>query len=186
MAVAVCKLKSVSPYSQSKHYEVDKLEKESHADYEKRTWRERCHYDSGGNLFIPPMAFKNGIAEAAKRLAMKIPGKGQKTYTAHFEGGVLVMDPVPLPFTKDAVPGEWLFVPSDGKRGSGSRVSKCFPLVHEWEGDVTFHILDETITLEVFKAHLKEFGMFVGVGRFRPKNNGYYGRFSIVDIQWQK
>jgi len=129
MATAVCKLESISPYSQSKHYEVDKLEKESNQDYEKRTWRERCHADANGELFIPPMAFKNSIAEAAKYLSETIKGKGKATYTKHFEAGVMVMEPLPLGIKKADVLGEWLFVPSDGKRGSGSRVSKCFPCI---------------------------------------------------------
>jgi len=186
MATAVCKLESISPYSQSKHYEVDKLEKESNQDYEKRTWRERCHADANGELFIPPMAFKNSIAEAAKYLSETIKGKGKATYTKHFEAGVMVMEPLPLGIKKADVLGEWLFVPSDGKRGSGSRVSKCFPCIQSWKGEVEFHILDETITEDVFRRHLEQCGKFIGLGRFRPRNNGYYGRFRVNDIKWIK
>ena len=179
----IAHLKSASPYSQGKHYSAEKLDKESNEDYEKRTWRERMHVNSSNNVFIPPMSIKNCLAEAAKYLGIQIPGKGKATYTKHFEAGVLVMDPIVLPIKKDEVAGEWLFVPSDGKRGGGKRVSKCFPLIHEWEGMVEIHVLDETITRDVLLHHLEEAGKFIGLGRFRPRNNGYYGRFSVESLK---
>lgn len=183
--IATARLKSVSPYSQSRPYtEPVKGDRETSKDYEKRTWRERVHADDRGNVFIPPMAFKNSLSEAAKFISKQIPGKGKTTYTKHFEAGVLVTEPVPLPVKKDDVPGEWLFLNADGKRGSGTRVWKCMPCISEWEGSVVFYVLDETITQEVFLEHLEASGQFIGIGRFRPRNNGFYGRFSVEDLAW--
>jgi hypothetical protein len=186
MKTATVHLKSISAYSQSKHYETPKLEGENSRDYEERTWRDRLHSDENGEVYIPPMAFKNALSEAAKYIGMQIPGKGKSTYTKHIEAGVLVMETLPLGVKKEDVLGEWFFVPSDGIRGSGKRVSKCFPVIHKWEGVVTFHILDETVTEEVFTKHLTEAGKFIGIGRFRPRNNGFYGRFEVVGkVDWK-
>jgi len=193
MRVATAELESISPYSQSKAYTKDEFpmlgratgtSTESTADYEKRTWRERCHYGPDGHVVMPPMAFKNCISEIAKYLSVQIPGKGKSTYTKHFEAGVMVLDGLPLPVTKDTISGEWLFVPGDGRRGGGKRVWKCFPVVREWKGDVTFHVIDDVITQAVFEQHLKEAGNFIGIGRFRPRNNGYYGRFKVNKVKW--
>lgn len=190
MRVATAELESISPYSQSKHYEVPKLGRstgtatESAQDYETRTWRERCHVGPDGRLFIPPMAFKNALSEVARYLSVQIPGKGKATYTKHFEAGVMVVDPLPLPIAKDEVEGEWLYVPADGRRGGSKRVSKCFPVVRQWRGSVSFHILDDVITQDVFEQHLREAGNFIGIGRFRPRNNGYYGRFKVNKVSW--
>ncbi len=188
MFKATVELKSMagSPYSQSKYYKTPRLDRETSADYEARTWRDRCHVNEDGNIFIPPMAFKNCLSEAAKFLGKQIPGKGKSTYTKHFEAGVLVMDPVTLPVAKDQVEGEWLFVPADGRRGSGSRVEKCFPVIRQWEGQIAFYILDGTITKSVFMEHLKEAGSFIGLGRFRPRNNGFNGRFEAELISWEE
>lgn len=178
-------LKSKSPYSQSRHYsdaEVPKLEKEGADAYERRTWRHRMHRDASGEVFIPPMALKNCLAEAAKFLSIQIPGKGKATYTKHFEAGIMVMDPIMLGVQADAVPGEELFVPADGKRGSGRRVTRVFPLISSWTGSTIVHVIDETITDDVLRAHLIEAGNLIGMGRFRPRNNGYYGRFSLVSM----
>lgn len=177
-------LESVSPYSQSRYYAVPKLEREIPADYEERTWRERMHVDKSGRVYIPPMAFKNCVAEAAKYMSEQIPGKGKSTYTKHFEAGVLVVDSLVLPVTRDDVAPERLFVPASGKRGDGKRVMKVFPLIPEWSGVATFHVLDEIITEEVFRRTLEAAGSFIGIGRFRPRNNGYYGRFRVKEIEW--
>ena len=184
MKTATVKLKNVSPYSQSRPFMSEKAEEENPRDYEERCWRERMH-DVDGKVFIPPMAFKNCLSEAAKYLSIQIPGKGKTTYTKHFEAGVLVTDGINLPNKCDEVTGEWLFVPSDGRRGGGKRVWKCFPVIPEWVGEVVFHILDETITEEVFENVLKKAGQFIGIGRFRPRNNGFYGRFSVEGIKWE-
>jgi hypothetical protein len=190
MRTAVATLKSISPYGQSKFYDTPKHGRtggtttESHKDYEERTWRDRVHANQDGYIFIPPMAFKNCISEIAKYLSVQIPGKGKSTYTKHFEAGVMVIDPLVLPVKKEEVAGEWLFVPPSGKRGDGKRVQKCFPVIHQWSGDVTFHVLDEVITPAVFEQHLRDAGNFIGIGRFRPRNNGFYGRFAVDKVTW--
>jgi len=187
MKTVIAKIRGISPYSQSKNYEVEKADhgKESARDYEGRTWRERMHYTPEGEVFIPPMALKNCLAECAKFLSERIPGKGKATWTKHFEAGVLVLEPAMLGIQKDDVEGVWYFLPSDGVRGSGRRVWKCMPEIKEdWETTATFYILDETINEETFRHHLDEAGKFIGLGRFRPRNSGFFGRFIVDDVQW--
>ena len=118
-------------------------------------------------------------------LRMRIPGKGQSEYGKHIKAGVLVTEPLHLGITKDAVPGEWLHMNADGKSGSGTRVLRCFPCIREWGGEVTYYVLDDTITRDAFEVHLRESGNFVGLGRFRPACGGFYGRFSVEKIAWK-
>lgn len=186
MKTCVARLKSVSPYSQSKSYQrfVPKLDKEQNDDYEKRTWREKTHAGPDGVIYIPGMAFKMALDDAAKRYSQTIPGKGKATYTKHFVAGVLVLENVPLGVKKDEVEGEWLFVNADGVRGSGKRVWRCFPVIRGWEADVTFYVGDDTVTKEVFEHYLAETGKFVGIGRFAPRNGGFYGRFEVGKTVW--
>lgn len=186
MKTCTASLRSVSPYSQSKSYQrfVPLLDKEGKDDYEKRTWREKTHVDATGQIVIPGMAFKMALDDSAKRYSMTIPGKGKATYTKHFVAGVLVLDNVPLGIAKDDVEGEWVFVNSDGVRGSGKRVWRCFPVIREWAADVTFYVGDDTVTKEVFEHYLTEAGKFVGIGRFAPRNGGFYGRFEVGKVKW--
>ena len=184
MITAIASLRSVSPFQYSRYHDTPRLEKEGSDDYEKRTWAERAHVDSSGRCFMPPMMFKNCLSEAAKFLGTQIPGKGKNTYTKHFEAGVLVPEPLVLPISKGELEPLWLFVPADGKRGGGRRVKKCFPIMQEWSGDVQFLVLDETITETVLRYHLEQAGKFIGIGAFRPRNNGYFGRFAVEKFAW--
>lgn len=186
MKIATARLKSISPYSQSRYSDMDRPSKEDPLDWEKKTWRERLHYRDDGQVFIPPMAFKKALEGAARFLGISIKGRGKSTYTKHFKAGVLVTDGLMLPIKKDEVPGEWFHVAADGKPGGNSpRVKRCFPVIREWEGDVTFYVLDDTIAPEIFERHLREAGNFIGIGRFRPENGGFYGRFEVKKISWQ-
>ncbi len=186
MKKAIARLKSISPYSQGRHHETLKKDKESHYDYEERTWRERLHYNKQGNIFIPPMQFANSLKEAAKYLSIQIPGKGKSTYTKHFESGIMVLNELILPNLKDDIDSERVYVPSDGRRGGTTRVTKIFGIIPEWEGNVEYVVADNIITEKVFKEVLKTSGQLIGIGRFRPRNWGYYGRFEIKDIKWEE
>jgi hypothetical protein len=177
----IATITGISAYSQSKNHETPKLDRELADAYELRTWREKLHTNEAGNVLIPPTAFKNGLASTAKFLSEQIPGKGKQTYTKHFESGVLVVEALILPVHKDQVQSERLFVPSDGRRGGGKRVWKYFPVIPQWGGDVVFYLLDDIITKTVFDKHLDAMGKFIGLGRFRPQNNGYYGRFNVAE-----
>lgn len=181
----IATLESVARYSQSRNYEMDspKAEKESSKDYENRTWRERCHAGPDGYLFIPPTAFKESLTAAAKYLGMQIPGKGKNTYTKHFTSGVIISDGIRLDVKKSDVLGEWLYLNSDGQKGGSKRVWRCMPYVETWIGDLALHVLDDTITEDVLRYHLEQCGVFVGIGRFRPAKNGYYGRFRIKELE---
>lgn len=187
MIIATCNLEGSSPYSQSRHYDESTAAKkngESPSDYEDRTWQHRAHVTKGGNLFIPGMAFANALKTSAKRLRIKVKGKGNSEFTKHFEAGVMVLEDLKLPLRLEDADRDTLFVPSDGVRGSGKRVTKHFPRIDEWEGALKFYILDPVITREVFEGVLRNAGKLVGIGRFRPEKCGHYGRFNVKSVDW--
>jgi hypothetical protein len=186
MHIATVRLKSVSPYSQSRYHQTEKLERETADAFEQRTWRKKAHLSDKGTVIIPPMAFKNCISAAAKFIGEQVPGKGKKTYTKSFEAGIVLTDPMDLGIKESEIEGEWLFLPADGIRGSGKRVMKCYPCIRNWEGNVTFYILDPLITKDVFERTIKAAGQFIGIGRFRPINNGFYGRFEVIKLDWSE
>jgi hypothetical protein len=177
-------LRSFSPYSQSQPHHAPKLPKELPDAYEQRTWRQRMHVDLDGHVFIPPMAFQNALIDVAQFLGEKIPGKGNRTWAQPFASGILITEPLVLPDVAAEVPGEELFVPADGRRGGGKRVWRTFPVIRSWEGVITIHVLNDLITKDVFQQHLDAAGTFIGIGRFRPQNKGFYGRFSVASLQW--
>jgi len=79
--------------------------------------------------------------------------------------------------------GERLFVPADGKRGGGKRVWRTFPTIPDWRAEATIIVLDPILKPEKIEEYLKHAGQFIGLGRFRPRNNGFYGRFTIENFR---
>lgn len=189
MQIALVEIEGVTPYSASRVIDpiaTPKLAKENHEDYEMRTWRERLGVDSSGRGVISAQAFKNCLDVAAARYAGKIPGQGNTTYKKFFECGLLVSEDLDLGVTREKVEGERLFVPSDGVKGSGKRVWKVFPVVRKWGGIITVHVLEDTITREVFTRVAKQAFSFVGLGRWRPERGGSYGRAVVKTITWEE
>lgn len=191
MKIAKAKLVGVSPYSQSRHYQDDEgLEhdktKEKPDAYEIRTWRNRMHITPDGFVEIPGSAFVNALWQSAKRQGVKIKSRGNNTYAKHFEAGVMVPENLKLKVKAEDVPADRLFVPSDGIRGGSRRVTKYFPRIDQWSGEVTFYIFDDIIDQEIFRQTLINAGMLIGIGRFRPEKLGHYGRFKVESLSWQE
>jgi hypothetical protein len=184
MKTVLLHLKSSSPYSQSRFHNTPKLEKELHDDYEKRTWMEKGHWNASGHMFIPPTAICSSIQEAAKYLSLQIPGQGKANYTKNFAAGVMVVDSLQLPVTRETVRQNWVFCNADGKKGSGTRVLRAFPVCDQWEGDIQVEILDDIITRPVFEQVLFAAGNLIGIGQFRPRNGGYFGRYVGKVLKW--
>lgn len=175
-------LQGKAPYSASRAHQEPKLNKETADAHEDRTWKHKAHVQDG-KVFIPPMAFKIGLDRAAKMLGRQIPGKGKATYTKFFESGIIVTDPVFIA-DESAIEMDRIHANSDGVRGSGKRVWRNFPKISDWSGKVTFFLLADEITPEVFEETMKYAGIAVGVGRFRPERGGFYGRFEATKFEW--
>jgi len=186
MKSAIVKIEGVAPYSQGRYYmeDVPKLSKELPGAYEERTWRNRMHVSSSGHVEIPGAAFAGALKSAAKRLKIQVPGKQRTEFTKYFEAGVMVPNNVALPIEAADVPGERLFLPSTGQRGGGRRVMKIMPRIDAWSGEVVYYVFDDIITEDVFRQVLVASGQVVGIGRFRPENCGFYGRFVVTSFKW--
>lgn len=177
-----------SPYSQSAKPPVPFLDRETHDDYEQRTWREKCTVNKEGQVCIPAMALKQCIDTCAHKLGLKVPGRRGSTYKNFFASGFFCDHDVPIsngkPLTKETAESKTISANADGVRGSGKRVPRTFPEFVAWHGVAEFTILDDIITESVFEQHVKSAGVIVGIGRFRPEKGGTNGRFRVKRFEW--
>lgn len=178
----------IAPISFNRAIQSKKETGENHDTFEERTWRERLHIDSNGEVFIPPMALKNCLRSVAKYLSETVPGKGKATYTKHFVSGTMVVDTLMLGVKGKDVVGEKIHVPSDGRVGGGTKVWKTFPIIPEWRTNCVIHVIDPILIAkpEKIEEYLSYAGEMIGFARFRPQNNGYYGRFKIENFKVSK
>jgi hypothetical protein len=178
-----------SPYSQSAKHDEPMLDRESHDDYDARTWRNKCTVNKEGHVCIPAMAFKQCIDTAAYKLGQKVPDRRGATFKSFFASGffcdhdVLISNGKPL--TPTDAECKLISANSDGVRGSGKRVPRRFPEFSKYSGVAEFTILDDVITKSVFEQHVKAAGMVVGIGRFRPEKGGTNGRFRATKFEWK-
>jgi len=50
-------------------------------------------------------------------------------------------------------------IPADGMPGGAKRVMKCFPVIDEWDGEVCFAVVDETVTKDILEEFLEVAGL---------------------------
>ena len=187
MYKATCTLVGESPISFGKVVDITKKNKgEKHDQFELRTWKEKLHTNEKGDIFIPAPALKKCLEGYAKYSGEKIAGKGNSTYTKHFEAGVMVLDDIYVGVNEKKVDSIKVHVPSDGKRGGTTRVWKTFPLIKKWSGKAVITVLDETVDKDKLKEYLTYSGMFIGLLRWRPRQGGLYGRFSVKNFKVEK
>lgn len=178
-----------SPYSQSALQDIEKLDRETHEDYDVRTWRDKCTINPGGQVCIPAMGLKQSIDSAAYKLGVKVPNRRGATYKNFFASGFFCNEDVPIAngkiLTKDDATMVKISANADGRRGSGTRVPRRFPEFGKWHGIAEFTIVDDIITQDIFEHHVRTAGMIVGIGRYRPENGGKNGRFLVRKFEWQ-
>jgi len=185
------KIQGITPYSASrKTDEIPMMDRESHADYEQRVWRDKVTTDAQGRVCIPAMAFKQGIDTAGYKLGEKVPNRRGATFKNFITSGIVCEGDAPLRvngswLTKDDAKPVTISANADGVRGSAKRVPRTFPVFNQWECEVVFVVTDDILTEAVVEQHVKALGVLVGVGRFRPEKGGPNGRFKVLDFVWE-
>lgn len=175
----------ISAYSQSKAHDTPFMEKESHEDFDKRTWRNKAHLDKDGTILIPGMSIKWSVAEAARRLQIKIAGKRGQTYSKLMLSGLLVTGNLRTGIHIDDAMEDIIYANADGVRGSGKRVFRRFPTIAAgWTADLELQVIDDELPKDVVERCLVEAGNLIGIGRFRPEKGGFLGRFTVGKVTW--
>lgn len=187
-ATTILKSAPGSVYQPGAQIVTPKDDKQPWDEFENQHWRERAHYNDAGHVIIPAITFKRVMEAAAAYNPRKL--KGSATFTKLFERAVIVLEPLVLTETRDTVKGVALPVPSDGMATSKStmksnRVTRIFPTIREWSGTIVFNILDDRIQEPIFMDTLKDAGMYIGIGTWRPQRGGLNGRFEVSSLKWK-
>lgn len=183
MKSVVAMIEGVRPYASSKKVEQE-IEEKASWSWEQAYWKEKLHYDEETDeVFIPGVSFKLALESTASYLSMK--KKGNSTWTKHFRAGIIMEDDVWLGQGRDQAKPVKLFLDSNGKRDSGSRVFKIIPHMTKWSGEVKLSIVDDELPPDIFAIHLIKAGHFNGVGQWRPQKGGMNGRWKVKSFDWE-
>jgi len=183
--VLCCDLISAGPLLYSKRIMSADMEGESPEAKEERTWRERMHVDDQGCLFIPNIALKQTLANTAKYLSEKVPGKGQATYSKHFASGIMVIEPLQLGIKAKDIEGTPMLVPAQPSKPKGAQVTRIFPIIAQWQTKVEIVVLDPILLshMDKVKQYVVFSGKFIGLLGMRVGNGGQFGRYSAANFR---
>jgi hypothetical protein len=71
-------------------------------------------------------------------------------------------------------------------RAVKARVIVIRPKWNEWKAEFTLLVDNDTITKETVQQIIIYAGQYIGIGSFRPTNNGMFGRFKLNNITIKK
>jgi hypothetical protein len=174
--------------TQSHQHGDPKLEGESHDDYDVRTWRSKLNTEERNGemtIVIPAHGVQQCITAGAQYSKRKIEGKGAATWAKKFTSGIMLTECPSLGIDPAMIRSITISANADGRRGSGTRVPRRFPIIPiGWSTTFDVVILDPIITQQIFREMVELAGMFIGLGQFRPEKGGTNGRFRIEQLQW--
>ena len=64
-----------------------------------------------------------------------------------------------------------------------ARIMCIRPKWSKWNGEFTLVVDNDTITEQTIKEIIENAGNYIGIGSFRPTNNGMFGRFELQSIK---
>lgn len=138
-----------------------------------------CYRNSDGKCFIPAdhlrMAFINGGGYLKSKVGnSKKSMKGVVAAVLQVTPEEILLPDFDLIDKRSAV-----------NKNVKARVIVVRPKWTKWEAEFNMILDNGTITKETIEELITTTGNYVGIGSYRPTNNGYFGRFKISSLQIQ-
>jgi hypothetical protein len=184
------KIKGISPYMQHRmdDMKLDEWEKfrgkimerpEVSEEINKRA-EYHCFRNNNGDCYIPADHIKGALINAGSYLKAKVGGRSKSMKILVAACFSVSPDEIIIP-EFDSIDRR-----SAVNKNIKARVIVVRPKWIEWEAEFELTIQEKTITKETVCELIKIAGNLVGIGSFRPTNNGGFGRFQLYNIDLVK
>lgn len=136
-----------------------------------------CYRNSNGSCFIPADHLRGAFITAGSSVKGKV-GNGRSKSMKQVVAAMFMVSPdhIELP-DFDTIDKR-----SAVNRNVKARVIVIRPKWSTWSVEFELNVMNDTITKETVKEIIEYAGNFVGIGSFRPTNNGMFGRFEIKEF----
>ena len=173
------KIKGISPLLMNKpeEYGFDEqwIEKKASTNWEKDALK-KLYIDADERIYTPSNHVEMALIEAGKKV--KVKGQGKATYSKLF-GSMVTIEEFELIHLKQKYEIFKMLVVIPSTKG---RVMRYRPMFKDWEFE--FHInFEDEIPAEAIKECLEIAGKYVGIGDWRPKKKGKFGKFQVVKFE---
>jgi hypothetical protein len=136
-----------------------------------------CYRNTEGKCYIPADQIRGSLIGAGTYMKAKVGGRSKSMKTLVAATFIPTPDQILIP-DYDAIDKR-----SAVNRNIKARVIVLRPKWTNWEASFTLDVHEDSITTEAIKQLLTYAGAYVGIGSFRPTNNGMFGRFEVTDIR---
>lgn len=135
-----------------------------------------CYRNGNGKCFIPADQLRGSLIGAGTYVKAKVGGRAKSMKQIVAAMFMVTPDHIELP-DYDSIDKR-----SAVNRNVKARVIVVRPKWMNWETEFKLNVMNDTLTKETIKEILIYAGDYVGIGSFRPTNNGMFGRFEITDF----
>jgi hypothetical protein len=132
---------------------------------------------SDGKFYLPAEHIKGALINAGAMVKSKV-GNSKKSMK-NIVAGMFFVFPEKLPLPQQYVIDKRSAVNKNIK----ARVICIRPKWEKWETEFELHIDNDTITEATIKEIIENAGNYIGIGSFRPQNNGMFGRFKLIELK---
>lgn len=184
------KIKGISPYMQHRMDDIklDEWERLRGKIMERPELSEEvnkradyhCFRNNKGDCYIPADHIKGALINAGSYLKAKVGGRSKSMKILVAACFTVSPDEIIIP-EFDSIDRR-----SAVNKNIKARVIVVRPKWVEWEAEFELIIQEKTITKETVSELIKIAGNLVGIGSFRPTNNGGFGRFMLSKIDLVK
>jgi hypothetical protein len=180
------KIKGITPYMQHRmdDLKLEQWEKQRGPIHERpEVNREdavraeyHCFRNMDGKCYIPSDHLRGALIGAGSYVKAKVGGRSKSMKVLVAAMFVISPDQILLP-DYDAIDKR-----SAVNRNIKGRVISIRPKWTNWEAELNLNVYESTITNETITQLFEYAGNLVGIGSFRPTNNGLFGRFELTEL----
>lgn len=135
-----------------------------------------CYRNGNAKCFIPSDHLRGSFITAGSAVKAKVGGRSKSMKQVVAAMFMVTPDHIELP-DFDTIDKR-----SAVNRNVKARVIVIRPKWSTWSVEFELNVMSDTITKETVKEIIEYAGNFVGIGSFRPTNNGMFGRFEIKEF----
>lgn len=139
-----------------------------------------CYRSADGPCFIPSEQLRGAFINAGSFVKAKVGGRSKSMKSIVAAMFMVSPEEIHLP-EYDAIDKR-----SAVNRNIKARVIVIRPRWNEWSVTFTLSVDEDSISVEAITQIIEYAGKYVGIGSFRPANNGMFGRFELVYLNDQK
>lgn len=180
------KIKGLSPYMQ---HRMDDLKLEqwekvrgkimerddvAHDDLVRAEYH--CYRNPDGKCYIPADQIRGSLIGAGTYMKAKVGGRSRSMKTLVAATFIPTPDQILIP-DFDTIDKR-----SAVNKNVKARIIVLRPKWTTWEASFKLEVHEDTVTKETIKELLTYAGQYVGIGSFRPTNNGMFGRFEVISV----